>query len=98
MNYCNFYRSSDRVAPHNAYTSWDGITESAEYKGYKLTYPDGFVPPFTFNTDDSKKIVPENGASCKKLDMNYPYNDPWFEYDEKTGKYLRYQTARAVSS
>ena len=67
MNYCNFYRSSDRVAPHNAYTSWDGITESAEYKGYKLTYPDGFVPPFTFNTDDSKKIVPENGASCKKL-------------------------------
>lgn len=95
MNYCNFYRSSDRVAPHNAYTSWDGITESAEYKGYKLTYPDGFVPPFTFNTDDSKKIVPENGASCKKLDMNYPYNDPWFEYDEKTGKYLRYQFGAA---
>ena len=56
MNYCNFYRSSDRVAPHNAYTSWDGITESAEYKGYELTYPDGFVPPFTFNTDDTDKI------------------------------------------
>ena len=32
MSYCNFYRTNDRVAPHNAYTSWAGIADSVQAK------------------------------------------------------------------
>lgn len=91
MVYCDFYRSSDRVAPHNAYTNWAGITDSAVSRGYETTYPDDYSPPFVFNTDDEKQITPQNGSPCLQLDMNYSYNKPWFEYDASSGNYLRYQ-------
>ena len=95
MVYCDFYRSTDRIAPHNAYTSWTGITDSAISRGYGTTYPEDYSPPFVFNTDDTKQITPQNGTPCVRLDMNYVYNKPWFEYDENTGNYLRYQFGEA---
>lgn len=91
MVYCSFYRSQDRVAPHNAYTSWDGITASAEEKGYDLTYPAGYIPPLKFNTDDVNEVVLQQGHDCAEIYIGYPYNHPWFAYDAKTGQYLRYQ-------
>ncbi len=91
MVYCDFYRSSDRVAPHNAYTSWAGITKSAQEKGYPLTYGETYASPFLFNTDDDKAVVLEQGSPCQKAYMGYPNNQPWFEYDEASGSYLRYQ-------
>ena len=39
MAYCSFYRTADRVAPHNAYTSWNGIMDSVAKKGYDTVYP-----------------------------------------------------------
>ena len=56
MVYCGFYRSTDRVAPHNAYTSWQGIMDSVAAKGYPTTYPEGYRSPLQFNTDDNNDI------------------------------------------
>lgn len=95
MVYCDFYRTTDRVAPHNAYTSWNGIMGSASYRKYDTNYPEGFVPPFQFNTDDEVEIVPSEGEVCKTFYPGYRYNNPWFTYDEATKTYLRYQFGAA---
>lgn len=91
MVYCNFYRTDDRVAPHNAYTSWDGIMESVKEKGYPTVYTSDYTSPFTFNTDDNKDIVIQNGQDCSAFYVGYPYNKPWFEYDNQTKTYKRFQ-------
>jgi hypothetical protein len=91
MVYCDFYRSTDRVAPHNAYTSWDGIMSSVTDKGYPVTYPAGYTAPFKFNTDDNNDVTVAGGQTCMQFYPGYPYNKPWFEYNETTKEYLRYQ-------
>ena len=91
MVYCNFYRSTDRVAPHNAYTSWDGIMDSVNAKGYPVTYTDSYAAPFTFNTDDKSDVAINGGQTCISFHPGYPYNKPWFEYDEPSKSYLRFQ-------
>jgi len=90
MSYCNFYRTNDRVAPHNAYTSWAGITDSVRAMHYPETYPESYIPPFTFNNEENA-VTPRQGTACHRVDMNFPYNMPWFEYDSEKGCYLRYQ-------
>ena len=91
MVWCSFYRTDDRVAPHNAYTSWSGIMDSVNIKGYGTTYPDGFQKPFTFNADETKEVEAVNGTPCMVFYPGYRYNNPYFEYDEKTKEYLRFQ-------
>ena len=91
MAYCSFYRTADRVAPHNAYTSWNGIMDSVAKKGYDTVYPQNFVKPFSFNEEDDKQIQIAGGETCNTFYPGYPYNKPWFEYDESTGEYLRFQ-------
>lgn len=91
MVYCDFYRTTDRVAPHNAYTSWTGIMDSANYREYGTEYPAGYTAPFKFNEDDTKDIIPASGETCKTFYPGYLYNKPWFTYDESTKTYLRYQ-------
>ena len=91
MIYCNFYRSTDRVAPHNAYTTWAGIMASAEDKGYTTTLPEGYTGVFTFNEDENKDVVYSSGTVCNKFAPGYPYCAPWFEYDATTKEYKRFQ-------
>ncbi|MDO5402909.1 MAG: DUF3048 domain-containing protein [Eubacteriales bacterium] len=91
MVYCDFYRTTDRIAPHNAYTSWEGIMGSAAYRNYDREYPAGYTPVFTFNTEDGKEITLPEGEECKTFYPGYRYNNPWFTYDEASKTYLRYQ-------
>jgi hypothetical protein len=91
MYKCSFYRTEDRVAPHNAYTSWDGIMYSAISSGYDTTYKSDFVKPFTFNEDETKEVEISNGDVCNAFYPGYPYNKPWFEYNAETKEYLRFQ-------
>ena len=95
MAYCSFYRTADRVAPHNAYTSWNGIMDSVAKKGYDTVYPQKFVKPFSFNEEDDKQVQIAGGETCNTFYPGYPYNKPWFEYDESTGEYLRFQIDEA---
>jgi len=91
MVYCNFYRTTDRVAPHNAYTSWSGIMDSVASKGYPTVYPDNYQQPFTYNNDDTKEITIASGQKCLEFYPGYVYNKPYFTYNQKDKHYYRFQ-------
>lgn len=96
--YCGFYRSTDRIAPHNAYTSWSGIMDSVAAKGIPQKYDAKFRSPLLFNTDDDKEIDLNKDAiarKCTKFYPGYPYNKPWFEFNEDTREYDRFQFGEA---
>lgn len=65
--------------------------DSVAKKGYDTVYPQDFVKPFIFNAEDDKQVQIAGGETCNTFYPGYPYNKPWFEYDESTGEYLRFQ-------
>ncbi len=84
-----FYRSSDKKSPHNAYTSADRIHESIEKLGYRTGYDESYEGHFQFALGD-EEIVPD-GEPAYKVVPGYPFNNPWFEYQENEGVYHRFQ-------
>ncbi|MCR5789864.1 MAG: DUF3048 domain-containing protein [Lachnospiraceae bacterium] len=85
-----FYRTTDRQAPHNVYTSAAGIEAGIKKLGYRENHYDGFQGKFRF-CDLNEVITNEGGGSAKHIEPDYKINKPWFEYNEETGKYDRYQ-------
>ena len=87
-----FYRTTDRVAPHNAYASAKGINKGIEIKGYEKNYSSDYKGKFTF-AKDGEDIVPDSPDSyeAKHVEPGYLINKPWFDYDENSRKYLRYE-------
>lgn len=83
-----FFRSSDRVAPHNGYTSGDRLLAGIEKKGYRTDYQSDYKQKFIFA--DEAVTLP-NGVSANKVTPGYAGNKPWFEYQESDGLYYRYQ-------
>ena len=83
-----FYRTKDRKKPHNAYTSGSLLQEAAAARGYREGYREEYEAHFSFY---SELTQPEGARPAYKVVPGYPYNKPWFEYDEETGEYLRYQ-------
>ena len=90
--YCGedvFYRTSDRVAPHNCYTSYDQIQTAIERLGYNTMHYAGYEGKFQFAAD-GETVVPTDGTATV-IKPGYPVNDPWFEYNADEGVYYRYQ-------
>ncbi len=87
-----FYRTNDRVAPHNAYASAKGIDAGIEKMGYRTTYRDDYKGKFTFAKDD-ELIVPEGEGTYEAniVRPGYLINKPWFEYNSEDGRYYRFQ-------
>lgn len=96
-----FYRSNDRVAPHNAYTSFDGVMLATSQRGYRSDRRDDLENKLVFAEDE---ILLETGNEATKLTMNFfetndsryqsysPVEDySWFEYNDTTKLYERYQ-------
>ncbi len=85
-----YYRSKDRKSPHNAYTSGSLLTKAIAACGYRTTLTDASAWHFRFcGTDEQVQL--ENSLEAAKIVPGYPYNEPWFEYDETDGLYHRYQ-------
>lgn len=84
-----FFRSSDRVAPHNGYTSGERLLSGIAKKGYRENYRESFQHKFTFA--DGEEVTLSNGSSAKKVSPGYVINKPWFEYNESDGLYYRFQ-------
>jgi hypothetical protein len=85
-----YYRSSDKKSPHNAYASGKLITKAITDCGYRTELEDKTSWHFNFcGPDDEVQL--ENSIEASKIVPGYPYNEPWFEYDEKDGLYHRYQ-------
>ena len=86
----SFYRTSDRKAPHNAYTSAAGLAEGAQRLGIDTTYNADEHKHFTFATKGKENKL-EDGASANKVSLYFFNNKPYFTYDASTGLYVRHQ-------
>lgn len=89
--WCSFYRSTDRKAPHNAYTTTEGILGSMDKKKISVDLPADFKQPLAFNEYDDKQIELEKGTECTSFKPGYTYNKPEFKYNKEDGLYYRYQ-------
>ena len=85
-----FYRTSDRQAPHNVYTSAKGIQAGIEKLGYREDHYEGYKGKFKF-CDLNKVVTNDGGKPATHIEPKYKINKPWFDYNEQTGKYDRYQ-------
>lgn len=85
-----YYRTTDRVAPHNAYASAEGIKAGIEQMGYRKNLKKGYEGPYKFAEDD-EEVNLEKGKPAIKIIPGYYVNKPWFEYNEKEKLYYRFQ-------
>jgi hypothetical protein len=69
----SFYRSKDRYAPHNAYTSSDALDALEQKLGYNT--PASFKP-----SPRTTKDTPANPAPHANININYSYNGYQVEY------------------
>lgn len=88
MDSIMFYRSGDRPAPHNVFTTPEGITAGIEKKGYRTTYADDYTGHFLFS--DGKDPVVLDGKDAYAMQTSYPNSKTWFEYDAESGMYKRF--------
>lgn len=89
-----FYRSSDKKAPHNAYTSTDGINKGIEIKGYSTDLPDGYENHFKFYGSGEDNAIP-NGTPCAGLSLYFVNNKPYYQYDQDSKTYKRFEFGEA---
>lgn len=85
-----YYRTSDRRAPHNLYTSTEDIQKAIETYGYRDTLEEDYTGHYQF-AEDGEKIKRKDGEDALKVEVYYPVNHPWFEFNEEDGLYYRYQ-------
>ena len=86
-----FYRSSDKKAPHNAYTSTDLINKCIDKMGYDTTIrKDKFDGYFKFNKDDANEIELTDGVDAGAVSGYFRYSKPYYVYDADTKLYTRY--------
>lgn len=86
-----YYRSKDRKAPHNAYTSADGIRRAAEKLGYSMEYDPAYQGHFQFTRGEPVDFENLTVRPAWKVTPGYRLNNPWFEYHEDDGLYYRFQ-------
>lgn len=84
-----FYRTQDRVAPHNAYTSSQGIEKGMEIKNYSDEYSSSYSGHYNFASVDAE--INLDGEVANTVKPGYTVNKPWFEYDEDDQLYYRFQ-------
>jgi hypothetical protein len=85
-----FWRSSDRKAPHNLYTSADKLREGADTKGYSHDFKS---PVYTYNEEGATSA----GEVAKQFDIHYLLESyrVTYEYDEVSGRYMRLVNGKA---
>lgn len=91
-----FYRSTDRSAPQNAYTSADGINEAIESLGFSKTYRDEYYQgahyKFASESNPNTLEAYNDAIDAKEVDLTpaYPITKTSFTYNEEDGLYYRY--------
>jgi hypothetical protein len=90
-----FFRTTDKAAPHNAYTSGEKLVEAITSLDYDLEYRDEYFEPdhFTFaNEDEPNTLETANGvldATSIDLSPAFPYTISALEYNETEGVYYK---------
>lgn len=82
----NFWRVSDKSAPHNAVSASKNILNLAKEKGYNITSDKKSVLNYT-----SKEVNLENGQDAQNVYIeNSNYNSVQYTYNSETKTYQRY--------
>lgn len=89
-----YYKDSARKAPHNTFTSTEGIDAGIALKEFDPMLPEDYEGHYLFNKDDKKEINLDRGEDAIVVQPGYYINNPWFVYDEETGLYNRFQYKR----
>ncbi len=80
-----FWRTQNRAAPHNLYTSTEGLRDEAKKLGYVEMVNRDY---FQFETDSEETL---NGDEIKNIDIRYHDNyTVSYQYNEETQKYNRF--------
>ncbi len=82
-----FYRSEDRVAPHNVYTTDEMLELGVEITKNERNHDDSYKGHLKFSPID---YAPEGGTDCNKVTISFD-SKPYFEYNSEDGLYYRYQ-------
>lgn len=90
-----YFRDSSRKAPHNAYTTGEGILEGIHIKEYETQHADDYESHYKFNEDDENEIQLTDGENAVVVQPGYLVNKPWFVYNTETGLYDRFQNGSA---
>lgn len=86
-----YYRSSDRKAPHNAYTSGERLKKAIEQLGYSNAYPEDYAGHYQF-ADGAYSLEGQEGAfPAVQIVPGYVMNTPLFVYTPEDRLYHRYQ-------
>ena len=86
----NYVRRSDRVSPHNVFTTPSDLVNAMVNVGLSTYLDEGFVSPFKFN-QDSAPLSKSSGYDCNRIDIGYAYNSAYFVYNSTDHKYYRYE-------
>ncbi|MCR5417973.1 MAG: DUF3048 domain-containing protein [Lachnospiraceae bacterium] len=89
-----FYRTTDKVVPHNAYTSGKKLTEQCENLGYSLEHDwSNFTAEhFLFNRTGGNDLSSAAGsfeATDISLSKAFPYTKSSLHYDPESGLYKK---------
>lgn len=84
-----FYRDKAIKAPHNAFTSLEGIQKVIDKAGFRTTYEEGYRGHFLFM--DEGEILTSDVAANKVSIKFSTYAKPYFIYDKENSVYQRYQ-------
>lgn len=89
-----FFRTSDRKAPHNAYTSAPNIINACAELGYSLNIREGFYNPKHFTFADGINTLDQYGpaaATANSIDLSkvFPYTKSAFTYNPADGLYYK---------
>lgn len=86
-----FGRDSNRKAPHNGYTTGEGVVAGIASKGYEINHSADYTGHYVFNEKDDKQVNLKSGSDAAVVSIGYAVNKPWFVYDSKTKLYNRFQ-------
>lgn len=90
-----FFRTSDKVAPHNAYTSGAKLVDTCDSLGYPLEHRDEYFEPehFAFAKEDEANTLEKASgvmdATSVDLSPAFPYTKSALDYNETEEIYYK---------
>lgn len=91
-----FFRTKDKSAPHNAYTSAEGINKAIETFNYEKEHRSQYWDPnhFKFTNASHPNTLEDysDAKSAKVVDLKnvFPYTSSRLEYNEEEGVYYKW--------
>ncbi len=86
----SYYRDKSRKAPHNLYTSSDGIDSGIASYAFRREHDSSYSGHFQFAPEDAAVTLP-NGVDAAVVSLYFRDPKPWFEYHADDQLYYRYE-------